>query len=181
MQDLSKNHFELFGLPVTFVIDADALSDRYRDLQRVVHPDRYASATAQERRLSLQQATLVNEAYEILKDPLRRATYLLRLHDGDVNTPPDAISDPAFLMEQMELRETLAQVDSQTDPLAALDTLMGQVNRMIQTLVGQLAVQFEEGTPEALRQARESVAKLQFLNKLYAEAEAREAQLEDQS
>ncbi len=181
MPKFSKNHFDLFGLPVSFVVDATALAERYRDLQRVVHPDRYASATEQEKRLSLQQATRVNEAFGVLKDPLQRATYLLSLHGVDTDPREATVTDAAFLMEQMELREELAEVRAAADPAAALQGLLQRVGRMISSLVGQLAMHFEEGTPEALERVREGVGKLQFLNKLYAEAEALEAELEENS
>ncbi len=179
MIDLSSNHFELFGLPVGFVIDAQALAERYRELQRVVHPDRFASGSDQEQRLALQQATRVNEAYETLRDPLRRAQYLLELHgmahDGETATTRDA----GFLMQQMELREALAGVRDADDPEAELDVLMRDIRQMIDREVAQLAVQFEEATPESLDAAREAVSRMQFLNKLYNEAEALEAELEE--
>ncbi|HXK57292.1 MAG TPA: hypothetical protein PLZ16_11665 [Gammaproteobacteria bacterium] len=54
MLDFSKNYFELFGLPVGYIIDKVQLAERYRELQRVVHPDRFANASEQEKRLSMQ-------------------------------------------------------------------------------------------------------------------------------
>ncbi len=72
MLDFSKNYFELFGLPVGFIVDTDALAENYRELQRVIHPDRYANASEQERRLSVQGASRINEAFETLKDPIGR-------------------------------------------------------------------------------------------------------------
>ena len=57
MFDFSKNYFDLFGMPVGFVLDAAELSVRYRELQKVVHPDRYAASDGQSQRLSLQRAT----------------------------------------------------------------------------------------------------------------------------
>jgi len=180
MLDFSKNHFDLFGLPVSYVVDGSALAERYRDLQRVVHPDRYASASEQEKRYSLQQATRVNEAYAILKDPLRRAVYLLSLHGVETGAQPATVTDAAFLMEQMELREQLEGLRAAEEPAAALEAFLQRVGRMISSLVARLAVHFEDGTPDALESARGTVGKLQFLNKLYAEAEALEAQLEDE-
>jgi len=180
MFDLSKNYFELFGLPVDFIVDGDALSERYRELQRVVHPDRYASASEQEQRLALQQATQVNQAYETLKDPVRRAQYLLALKGIDMDAQQETTRDTAFLMEQLRLREELENARNAEDPEAVLDELMGRIGAMIRTLVAQMAMQFEEGTPEQLEGARESVRKMQFLNKLHAEAETLEAELEDQ-
>ena len=180
MFDLSRNHFELFGLPVDFIVDGDALAERYRELQRVVHPDRYASASDQEQRLALQQATQVNEAYETLKDPVKRAQYLLGLKGIDMDAQQETTRDTAFLMEQLQLREELENARNADDPAAVLDELMGRIGTMIRTLVAQMAIQFEEGTPEQLEAARESVRKMQFLNKLHAEAEALEAELEEQ-
>ena len=68
--DLSSSYFQLFGLPRSFEIDAAQLDSRYRELQRIVHPDRYVNAGDQERRLAMQQATRINEGYQTLKDPL---------------------------------------------------------------------------------------------------------------
>ena len=179
MIDLSRNYFELFGLPVRYTLDPAALAERYRELQRVVHPDRFANAPDQERRLALQQATLVNEAFETLRDPLRRAQYLLTLHGLDGNQETATTRDAEFLMEQMALREALASVAESEDPGARLDELMRDIRKMIDAQVAQLAVLFEEATPDSLEAAREAVSKMQFLNKLYNEAEAREAELEE--
>ncbi len=179
MIDLSSNHFELFGLPVGFVLDSQALAGRYRELQGAVHPDRFASASDQEQRMALQQATWVNEAYEILRDPLRRARYLLQLHGMDSDGETITTRDAGFLMRQMELREALAAVRNAQDPEAELDALMRETRRMIDKEVAQLAVQFEDGSPDALQVVHESVSRMQFLNKLYDEAEALEAEMED--
>ena len=87
---------------------ADAAVARYRELQKVVHPDRYAASGGHSQRLSLQGATLVNEAYQTLKDPLTRAQYLLTLKEAVLDDHKHTLDDPAFLMQQMELREALA-------------------------------------------------------------------------
>ena len=177
MFDFSKNYFELFGMPVGFLLDGAELSARYRELQKVVHPDRYAASGEQSRRLSLQSATMVNEAYQTLKDPLKRAQYLLTLKGMEIDAPQKTLNDPAFLMQQMELREALAGVRDMADPQAELDALLREIGNMSKTLVGQLAVQFEESSPEQLQAAAQTVQKMQFLNKLQAEAEAVEADL----
>jgi len=179
MFDLSKNHFELFGLPVSFIVDGAALGERYRDLQRLVHPDRYASGTGQEQRLSLQQTTRINEAYETLKNPVARAQYLLSLHGIDMQAEKETTRDIAFLTEQLQLREELEQARHADDPEAVLDDLMSRISTMIKKLVAQMAMQFEDPTPTNLAAAREAVRKMQFLNKLLSEAESLEAELED--
>src|SRR5580765_3338341 len=81
--NLNQNHFELFGLPVSFAVDTAALEARYHELQREVHPDRFAAASGAERRLSMQLATRVNEAYRTLKSPLKRAVYILQSRGVD--------------------------------------------------------------------------------------------------
>ena len=179
MLDFSKNYFELFGMPVGFVLDTVELASRYRELQRVVHPDRYANASDQERRLSMQGATRINEAFQVLKDPIARARYLLLLNGIDVDAEKDRTTDAAFLMEQLELREELEHVRHHSDPYQAIARLMGHINGTMKRLTGQLAVQLETATPEQLDQARETVRKMQFLQKLRTQAEALEAELDE--
>ena len=180
MLDLSKNFFELFGLPVSYTIDNTALRERYRELQRSVHPDRYASASQQEQRLAMQGSTFINEAFETLKDPLGRAQYMLRLLGGDIGSDNETIKDTAFLMEQLELREALSEIRSRPDPLDAianlLDTVTGKLNRVIR----EMASDFENPSDDKLEAIREEVRKMQFLRKLHQEAESVEAELEEE-
>lgn len=179
MFDFSKNYFDLFGLPVGFVVDAGDLAGRYRELQKVVHPDRFAAAGERSQRLSLQGATYVNEAYETLRDPMRRAFYLLELNGYAADAQQHTMQDPALLMQQMELREALEAIRGESDPLTSLDRLMREIGGMIKTQVAQLAVQFEAASPEQFELAVQTVRKMQFLNKLLSEAESLEADLEE--
>lgn len=179
MFDFSENYFELFGLPVSFRVDNAELAVRYRELQKVVHPDRFAAQGERSQRLSLQGATMVNEAFATLKDPLRRAQYMLSLKGLGSDGQSQTLNDPAFLMQQLELRESLAEVRHAEDPYARLDSLMRDIGEMIEAQVASLAVQLEDGDQGQLAAAAESVQKMQFLNKLLAEAEAVEADLEE--
>lgn len=79
MELAGKNYFELFGLSVQFDVDIRSVADRYRELQRATHPDQFASGTDQEQRIAVEQAALVNDAYQTIKSPLKRAQYLLEL------------------------------------------------------------------------------------------------------
>ncbi|MEN8214676.1 MAG: Fe-S protein assembly co-chaperone HscB [Pseudomonadota bacterium] len=181
MLDLSKNYFELFGMPVGYVIDIQKVQKRYRDLQRVVHPDRYVNATEQEQRLALQGAAYINEAFETLKDPLRRAQYLLTLHDVDFDPETETTTDTGFLMEQLELREELSEIPRQAEPLEAATRFMERVSTMFNRLISSIAIDFEMPDAKQLEEAREKVRKMQFLKKLHAEAEAAEARLEEEA
>ncbi len=180
MLDFSKNYFELFGLPIGYILDANALSERYRDLQRLVHPDRFANASEQERRLSVQGAALINQAYETLKDPVARGDYLLGLHGVEMDAVNESTQDMTFLMQQMELREELEEVRNRPDPYTAVLDIGARVKQQITSLVGQMAVQFETPSVEQLEAAREILRKMRFLQKLRSEVESVAADLEDE-
>lgn len=180
MLDFSKNYFELFGLPTAFEVDAAALAERYLELQRVVHPDRYANASERERRLAVQGASHINEALQVLKEPLARARYLLSLHGVEVQAGKETTSDPLFLMEQMELRESLAEARDRDDPYGAIAAIIGRLQEQSGALIDALRTQFADPTPENLDAARENVRKMQFLVKLRDDAEQLESELDDE-
>ncbi|MES9906607.1 MAG: Fe-S protein assembly co-chaperone HscB [Sedimenticola sp.] len=179
MLDLSKNYFELFGLPVGYLVDSEQLTERYRELQQVIHPDRFANASDHERLQSVQGSSRVNDAFETLKDPLRRAHYLLVLNGIDMDMQQESTKDVSFLMEQLELREQLEASRHSDDPYAVIEEIVGGVSRKINALVGQMAVQFETATPEQLELAREILRKMQFLQKLRLDAELLENELDE--
>ncbi len=104
-----------------FAVDAAQLQRRYFDLQRRLHPDRFAGKGARERALSQQQAAALNEAYETLKDPLARAAELLRLAGREVRFDGQGtVADPELLMEAMEMREALAEAATAAEAAAVL-------------------------------------------------------------
>ncbi len=174
--DSGRNHFALFGLPVAFEVDTARLAETYRELQRALHPDRFANASDRERRLSVQQAAQVNEAYQILRSPLRRARYLLELRGVEFDDEKQTHLDPEFLMTQMELREALAAVRNEADPFTALNRILADLDSEQQRLEAELAGQIEAGDDEA---ARQLVQKLQFFERLQQEAEEIEESLLD--
>ena len=171
-----RNHFELFGLPVAFEVDTARLAETYRELQRALHPDRFANASDRERRLSVQQAAQVNEAYQTLRSPLRRARYLLELRGVGFDDEKQTHLDPEFLMTQMELREALAAVRNEADPFTVLNHILADLDSERQRLEAELARQLEAGDDEA---ARQLVQKLQFFERLQQEAEEIEESLLD--
>ena len=99
------NYFELFGLPSQFQLDGSLLSSQFRELQKRFHPDNFASASERDRLMAVQKASEINDAYQVLKSPLSRAEYLLAENGVDIRGEQQTMSDPMFLMEQMELRE----------------------------------------------------------------------------
>ncbi|NNF96952.1 MAG: Fe-S protein assembly co-chaperone HscB [Halobacteria archaeon] len=175
--ELTQNHFELFGLPVAFDVDAQQLAERYRELQRALHPDRYANASDRERRLSIQHAAQVNEAFQTLKSSLRRARYLLQLKGVEFDDEKETHLDPAFLMEQMELREALADVRTEADPLGGLNNIMTDIKSRQKVMEGQLRMLFADDSEDKRLEAKQLVQKMQFLVRLQQEAEDLEEEL----
>jgi molecular chaperone HscB len=172
----SQNHFDIFGLPVSFDIDTASLAERYRELQRAAHPDRFANASDRERREAVQQAANINEAFQTLKSPLQRARYILQLKGVSFDDQKDTSYDTAFLMEQIELREALAEVKDNPNALSRLNDLMQDINVRINTMQSELATAL---SGDDLDQAKALVHKLQFLHKLRIESENLEAELAD--
>ncbi|MCV6637463.1 co-chaperone HscB [Candidatus Albibeggiatoa sp. nov. NOAA] len=169
---LTSDFFTLFNLPVAFEIDVQSLTARYRELQRTVHPDKFADAPERDRRLALQQAAHINEAFNTLKAPLSRGRYLLQLKGFDTQEQQNTAMDPAFLMQQMDLREQLAAVKE----IDALNDFLTELEQQTQILNNQLKQQFIDETYE---QAGDTVRKLQFFHKLNEEAMQLEEDLLD--
>ncbi len=167
-----QSHFELFGLPSAFAVEADALERSYREIQSRVHPDRFAHAGDAERRASLQWTTRVNEAYRTLKDPVQRAKHLLELHGVDVAFETNTAMPPDFLMQQMKLRESLEEAK---DP-AALDQMRNILRQDKAKLETQIAEAIDSKKDYA--GAAGLVRKLQFLDKLDREIDAAYEEIE---
>lgn len=172
--DPGKNYFELFGLPARFDLDAADLASRYRDLQRRFHPDRFAAAPGPERRLSVQMTAQINAAYQTLRDDVARGRYLLGLQGINTDEETDTRMDPAFLMEQLELREELDEARQGDDRPARLAGLRERVERLQAAKTGLLRACFAEDSDVARQRARELVREMQFLQKLANEIEALE-------
>jgi len=167
-----QSHFELFGLPPRYEIEAERLEHSYRDIQSKVHPDRFAHAGDAERRASLQWTTRVNEAYRTLKDPVQRAKHLLELHGVDVAFETNTAMPQDFLMQQMELREALEDAKSAD----ALDALRNNLLREKTDLEKQIAqaIDANKDYPGAAGLVR----KLQFLDRLDEEIDAAYEEIE---
>jgi molecular chaperone HscB len=120
---LQSNDFELFGLAQQFAQDRAAIDARWKDLQREAHPDKFAAQGAASQRIAMQWSVRINEAYQRLKDPLRRAAYLCELNGAPVNAENNTAMPSEFLMQQMAWREALDDAGS----AAELDEIDAQV------------------------------------------------------
>jgi len=164
------DHFARLGLPREFTLDLAALERSYFALQRQLHPDRFTRRSARERAVSQAQAVAVNEAYETLKTPLRRAEYLLRLGGQPIDRDP-TVRDPELLAEQMERREALAEAAT----LPALEACVGGAAADAAALESDLTAAFARGD---LGLARRATLRLRYLLKLLDEGRARRERLE---
>jgi molecular chaperone HscB len=156
-----QNHFELFNLPARFEIDAAALDAAYRDVQGQVHPDRFINGSGAEQRVAMQWATRANEAYQTLKNPQKRARYLVELNGVDLQTESNTAMPMDFLMQQMEWREELGDARAAKDE-AALDALDGQVRQARKAQLAEVARQLGAADFAA---AGQTVRALMFLDK----------------
>ncbi|PTP99667.1 co-chaperone HscB [Vibrio sp. ZF 223] len=168
------NHFELFRLPLQFQLDGSLLSSQFRDLQRQFHPDKFATASERDRLLAVQKAAQINDAYQVLKNPISRAEYLLVQHGEDIRGEQQTLQDPMFLMEQMELREELEDIADSSEPEDALFAFEGKVSKMYKQ---QLSAIQQELDSEAWLEAADRVRKLKFIAKLKNEIELVEDRL----
>ncbi len=165
------DHFTRLGLRPTFDLDINELERQYFGFQRRLHPDRFASRSSTERALSQRQATALNDAYETLKDPLRRAVYVLELQGQPVDlTACGTISDPELLMEQMEKREAIAHATTFADATR----LSAEADSEVLATQCHISAALNAG---ALDQARHWTLRLKYLTKLADEARTKKARL----
>lgn len=175
--DVRQNYFELFDLPVSCSIDDAVLRSKYMSLQRQFHPDRYASADSQHRRVAVQIAATVNQAHDTLSDPLKRAEYCLTVRGHNVDVETDTSMDTQFLMEQMQWREKLEELsDSGHNALRELSELRAEIGENIKSIADKTADMIEN---EDNTGARDQIRKWQFLVKIDREAKAVGARLND--
>jgi molecular chaperone HscB len=174
--DFNADHFSLFELPRTFRLDSHALDARYREIQAKVHPDKFAQAGDAERRLSLQWATRINEAYATLKKPLLRAGYLLQLTGSDVAAHNNNAMPVDFLIEQMEWREAVAEARAAGDH-HELEHLHHRLKSSMSQHYDELAALLDDRHDWGL--AADRVRRLMFLEKLLYEIDDAIAALDE--
>jgi molecular chaperone HscB len=173
------NYFELFNIPVSFDVDLSELPKTYQQLQRLTHPDKFASGSDQDKLVAIQKNAQVNDAYSVLKSPLSRAEYLLSLRGIDLQHEQQTIKDTAFLMQQMEWREELAEIADQTDPLSALESLEDEINQRIKSDLTKLRHLLESDQVTDEKSAADVIRQLKFSYKMVSEIELKEDLLSD--
>ena len=167
------DHFTRLGVAPGFDLDLDRLEKQYLGFQRAMHPDRFVTKTAKERAIAESQAVSMNQAYETLKDPLRRAVYLLQRAGKSAAVGQDqTVHDPELLMEAMEAREQLAEVAT----IDGLEALQVEAGAKAIDLISQLSKAFAADDFDA---ANRAATRMKYWRKFLEESRARRVALED--
>jgi len=169
--NLHSSDFELFGLPQRFAQERSEIDARWKELQREAHPDRFAAQGATAQRVALQWSVRINEAYQRLKDPLKRAAYLCERLGAPIDAENNTAMPADFLVEQMEWRESLDEAGGE-EALQALSDRVVARRREILGRIQQL-LDLEGDAPAAARQVRA----LMFIERFAHDIESRFAQL----
>lgn len=170
--NLQSTDFELFAVPPRFAQDAAQLDARWKELQRQVHPDKFAAQGAAAQRVAMQWSARINEAYRRLKDPLKRAAYLCELNGAPIDAESNTAMPAEFLMQQMELREA---VDDAVDAAA-----MDEIGRQSATLKREMLLKLEQqmDAQHDWPAAAQTVRALMFLDRLAGGIDRKRATLE---
>ncbi|WP_104487174.1 Fe-S protein assembly co-chaperone HscB [Acinetobacter indicus] len=155
------NHFELFNLPVALDIDLATLKAEFLKLQQQYHPDK-----AEDKDQALILSSEINQAYKVLSQVDSRAGYLLSLKKQDYHLD-QSISDFEFLQSALEIREQLDDARS-ADELASLKT---EVQQWIDGLVREFKIDYAD---EDWGEARDTVRKLRFFQKVMTDIDKAE-------
>jgi len=158
---VKDDHFSLFGLPARYALDIAELERAWRELAARVHPDRYATAAPSEKRVAMQWAARINEAYRVLRDPLARARCLCEQAGVDLQAESNTAMASAFLMQQMQWRERLDELRGNAAGLASLAKELDDARERMQEDVRGL---FDEARDPAT--AAQRVREWLFLQKL---------------
>ena len=164
---LAASDFDLFHVPAQFAQDRAQLDARWKDLQREAHPDKFASQGTAAQRVAMQWSVRINEAYQRLKDPMRRAAYLCELGGAPIQAENNTAMPAAFLMQHMEWREAM---DDATE-LSALEALLGDVQQAHKSALQQCEQLID--TAHDLPAAAQQVRGLMFIEKFLRDIEVR--------
>lgn len=165
--NLQSDDFELFGLPAQFAQDTALIDARWKQLQRQAHPDRFADQGQAAQRLAMQWSVRINEAYQRLKNPIKRAAYLCELRGAPIRAHDNTAMPAEFLMQQIEWREALQEAEGPAALQALADQLRGQKLQLLEQVQASLDASGD------VAQAAQLVRALMFVERHGQEIDAR--------
>jgi molecular chaperone HscB len=169
--NLQSTDFELFAVPAQFAQDRAQLDVRWKELQRQAHPDKFAAEGAAAQRIAMQWSVRINEAYERLKAPIKRAAYLCELNGAKIDAERNTAMPAEFLMQQMELRESLEEATTQEN----LDQISQQALMILREMLSKVEQQLNA---KNYTEAAQTVRALMFIEKFQADLDKRYELLE---
>ena len=170
--NLQSDDFEIMGLPRQFALDRALLDERWKELQKQTHPDRFAGEGGVAQRVAMQWSVRINEAYQRLKQPLKRAAYLCELYGVPVRAEDNTAMPAAFLLQQLEWREALEEAASEADIDVLEREVLSEKRSMLQKCEHLLA------SAEGAQQAVQTVRALMFVERFVQDIDRRREQLE---
>ena len=169
--NIHSTDFELFRVPLQFAQDRALLDARWKELQREAHPDRFAAQGAAAQRLAMQWSVRINEAYQRLKDPLKRASYLCELHGAPIHAEKNTAMPTDFLLQQMQWREALDEAKTAQDLEEIVSQSMSSVRKQLSKIEQALDANRDYAA------AAQQVRSLMFIERFASEVDARIDQL----
>jgi molecular chaperone HscB len=170
------DYYELLGVPRSLHLSLDALQQRYYELSRQLHPDRFMQKPEAERQRALDKSSALNDAYRTLKEPIKRAQYLLALEGFDVGEQRSKDVPPELLEEVFELNMALEELrggdDSARPQIEQAEknftSMLAETDRQLETLFGEY-----DAAPsrDPLVQIRNVLNRRKYIQNLVSEVE----------
>ncbi len=184
---MSEDYFSLLGIKKDFDIDTRQLTENHLKLQRALHPDRYVNDTPRQKLEAINRISMVNDAFQLLHDPYQRGVYLLQLSGWHKPQENITVKSPILLMEQIELRENLADIRFSDEPFEMLESFQKKVIYLLEEQQQKISALFKKVTLESNEKSFDSsvdnifenLIRLKFLNKLDEEISRVEEQLDE--
>ena len=166
------NHFERLGLPRRFSLDAAALEREYLARSRALHPDYHQLSSSAEQAASVGLSAALNEAYTTLKDPFKRAEYLLKLEGGPTASELKDVPQE-FLEEMLDLRMEIAGLTPESPPAIAMERqLAARRDELLSRVDGLLEGLTEGNRPARLADARRLLNATKYVQNLIRDLRA---------
>jgi molecular chaperone HscB len=149
--------FDIYEIEPSFSISENELKKRYLVLQKKFHPDRFAHSSIEEQKTALINSSLINDAYQVLKDDIRRAKYLLECNGVEITNH----TNPAFLMKQMEYEE---KIEAHSNDKNQLLSIQKELQEELDQYKDNLTVDFDK---KNFDRATNQINEFIFIDKLH--------------
>jgi len=149
--------FDIYEIEPSFSISENELKKKYLVLQKKFHPDRFAHSSIEEQKTALINSSLINDAYQVLKDDIRRAKYLLECNGVEITNH----TNPAFLMKQMEYEE---KIEDHSNDKNQLLSIQKELQEELDQYKDNLTVDFDK---KNFDRATNQINEFIFIDKLH--------------